>query len=218
MVIRSGQCHQVLTNVRLAITQCRTILHILARVVSTEVKVNISQRSIGTQVKNITTHVSLWYNIFVAHVSISKSHTCIAIGCTDNSGVTCGKSCTEELRGIIGYDKIRTFNSIKILQHVASVGLRAPALISVRHRINAISTVTTHTINILYVVPLGQLCVKSQRTVILYSQFLFAIGFLGGNQDNTVTGTATVKSSCCRSFKNRHILNVIGVNARNAIT
>ena len=161
--------------------------------------------------------MSLWYDIFVAHISIGKTNTGLAIIHPNNSTVSCSKAYAEELGSIVRNNQIRTFHTIKILKHIGTIGFGSPAHVGIRHRIDGISTITAHTINLLDIIPFSQLGIKSHSSIVFHADFIL-IGFLGSDKDYTMTSTTTIKSRCSRSFQYRHALNIIGIYTGNTVT
>ena len=99
------------------------------------------------------------------------------------------------MRRVVGDDEERTLLAVVVTQHQAAVGLRTPGFVGVADSIHVVHTVRTHTIDLLYVVPLAQLRVEGERTVVLNAPLGVArAGFLGGDEDHTVAGTTTVES------------------------
>ena len=194
LIVGSGQCHQVLSDIRLAVAQCRTVLYNLTSIVGTEVYVDFSKTGIGTQVENITAHVRLRDNILVSHVGIGEAYTGMTAVGADDSRICSGKTCTEKGRCIVWNNQVGAFYAVEVFQHVAAVGFRSPALVRIRDGIDAVCSVATHTIYLLYVVPFSQLGIESQGTVVFYAELFFTVCLLGRDEDDSVAGTATVKS------------------------
>ena len=71
----------------------------------------------------------------------------------------------------------------------------------------------------LNVIPLAQLAVERERSVVLYAPFGIArIGFLRGDEDHTVARTATIQRRSSRTLQHRHRLDVIRVDGRDSVT
>ena len=73
------------------------------------------------------------------------------------------------------------------------------------------------TIYLLDVVPFSQLCIDSERTIVLHGN-LILLRLLGRNQDNTMGSTATIEGRSSRTFQYGHGLNIIWINGRDTIT
>ena len=161
--------------------------------------------------------MSLWHNILIAHISIGETNTGLAIIHPDDSTVSCSKACAEELGSIVRNYQVRTFHTIKILKHIGTVSFGTPAHVRIRHRVNGISSVGTHTVDLLNIIPFSQLSIKSQRSVVFHAN-LILIGLFGRDKNHTVAGTTTIKSRGSRSFQHRHAFNVIRIDTGNTVT
>ncbi len=160
--------------------------------------------------------MSLWYDIFVAHISIGETNTGLAIIHPNDSTVSCSKACAEELGSIVWNYQIRTFHTIEVLKHIGTVSFGPPTHVGIRHSIDGISTITAHTINLLDIIPFGQLGIKSHSSIVFHADFIL-IGFLGSDKDYPMAGTTTIKSRCRGSLQYRHALNVIGIYTGNTV-
>ena len=99
-----------------------------------------------------------------------------------------------------------TLLTIKVLEHEV-IGLRSPTGIGARSaRIRKLAIVAS-AINLLDVVPLSQLCIDSERTIVLYTNLILR-RLLGRNQDNTMRSTATIEGTLGRiyDYKTSYIL------------
>ena len=160
LVVGSGQRHEVLTDVALRITQSRTVLHVLMRIIGGEVEVDRTCRRSDTQIKVVTTHVSVGENILVAHVGEAEAHARLTAVNTQNSSVLCSKTGTEEGAGIVLIHGEGTLYAVEVL-HQLVVGLRTPAHVGTRSGSLAELAAVTHTVDLLDVVPLCVLHINS---------------------------------------------------------
>ena len=109
-----------------------------------------------------------------------------------------------------------TLLAIKVLEHKV-IGLRSPTGIGARSaRIRKLAIVAS-AIYLLDVVPLSQLCIDSERTIVLYTNLILR-RLLGRNQDNTMRSTATIEGRGSRTFQYAHRLDVVRVDGRDTIT
>ena len=161
LIVGTSKGHQVLTDVALRVTQCRTVLYILMGVVGRKIKVNRTCRSIDTQIEVITTHVSIGKNVLVSHVCHREANTCFTRIHRENSCVLGGKTCAEEVGDIVLIHLERTLHAIEIF-HQLIVCLGTPAHIGTRVSRLTELTAITHTINLLDIIPLCILHVEGQ--------------------------------------------------------
>ena len=105
---------------------------------------------------------------------------------------------------------------VKVL-HQEVIGLGTPTVIGTRGGLSAVSTTVTHTIYLLNVVPLCQLLVNRERTVVL-QRHLVLVCLLCRDQDHTMRSTATIKRRSSRPLQDGHVLNVVWVNGRDTVT
>ena len=123
------------------------------------------------------------------------------------------------MRRVVRDNTERTLFAVVIAKYQTFIGLGTPRFVSVAHGVHVVLTVRAHTVHLLHVVPLAQLRIQGERTVVLYRPFRVAgIGFLRGDKDHTVAGAATVQGGCGRTFQHRHRLDVIRVERRNTVT
>ena len=219
LVIGSREGHEVLADIGFIVTEGGTVLYILMGVVSREIKIDGSQGCVSAEVERITAHVGFRQYIAVAHVGIGETYACLSGVHGNNRCVGRRQTELEEIGGVIRDNQERSFLSVEIAEYESSVGFRSPGLVGVADGIDVIHTIGTHAIDLLHVVPLAGLGVKSEGTVILHSPFgISGIGFLGGDKNDTVAGSATIECCCSRSFENRHRLDVIGVNCGYSVS
>lgn len=107
LVVGGGKGHQVFTDIGLAVAQCRTVLHVFPCIVDAEIQVYLSCRRIGAQVENVTAHVSLGNNVFIAHVRIGKANSGFSAVHTYDGGVGGGDTRAEEVGRIVGDNEER---------------------------------------------------------------------------------------------------------------
>ena len=188
-------------------------------VVDVKVQIHGTERGIRTEIQGITTHVRVREDILITHIGIGEADTGLAGVHRNDRGVGGRQTELEEVRRVIRDDEERMLTAVVVTQHKSTVGLGSPRLIGVAHGVDVVHTVGTHTIYLLYVVPLAQLAIEGEGTVVLYSPFrVTRSGFLGGDQDDTVARAATVEGCCSRTFEDRHRLDVIRVNGRDSVT
>ena len=118
LVVGGGKGHQVFTDIGLAVAQCRTVLHVFPCIVDAEIQVYLSCRRIGAQVENVTAHVRLGNNVFIAHIRIGKANSGFSAVHTYDGGVGGGDTRAEEVGRIVGDNEERAFYAVEILQHV----------------------------------------------------------------------------------------------------
>ena len=157
-------------------------------------------------------------NILISHICIWKTYPRFTMTSTDYRCISSCQTGTEKSWSIVWNNQIRTWYPIKISQHVISICFWSPTRIGIWYCINTICTIATHTIYLLNIIPLRQLCINSQSSIIFYTEFFFPIRFLCGNKDNSMARTATIQGWSSRTFQDRNIFNIIWVNTRNAIT
>ena len=216
LVVGGGEGHEVLAHVRLAVAEGRAVLDILAGVVGAEVEVHLAHGGVGTQVEDVAAHVRLRHDVLVAHVGEGEADARLTIVHAHDGGVGGRETRAEETGGIVGDDEVGTLHTIEIFQHVGAVGLWAPALVGIRHGIDAVLAVAAHAINLLGVVPFSQLGIEGQRAVVLHAH-LVLVGLLGGDEDDAVAGAAAVEGRGSGAFEHRHRLDVVGVDAGDAV-
>ena len=188
-------------------------------VVDIEIQIHRSERSVGTQGQGVTAHLGVRQDIAVAHVGIRETQTCLAGIHRDDGRVVGGQTELKEISRVVRYNQEGVLLTIEITEHQASVSFRAPGLIGVAHSIHVILSFGTHTIDLLYVVPFAQLAVEGERSVVLYAPLgITRSGFLGRDEYHTMAGTAAIECSSCRTFQDRHRLDVIGVDCRDTVT
>ena len=79
-------------------------------------------------------------------------------------------------------------------------------------------TIPTHT-EVVLLLRQTQHFFPLQATIVLNSEaFGLLRTTLGGNEDDTVSGTATIKSCSCGTFQHRHVFHVVGVDHTGTIT
>ena len=69
----------------------------------------------------------------------------------------------------------------------------------------------------MHIVPLGELCLESCGAVQFYREVFLAIGFLRGDENDTVRSPAAVQGRCCRPLEYRQTLDIIGIDARYSV-
>ena len=109
-----------------------------------------------------------------------------------------------------------TLLAIEILEQEI-IGLRSPTGIGTRGTGCRQLAIVTSAIYLLDVVPLSQLCIDSERTIVLYTNLILR-RLLGRNQDNTMRSTATIEGRGSRTFQYAHRLDVVRVDGRDTIT
>ena len=219
LIVGGRERHEVLSYVRFVVTQRRAVLHILVNIVHVEVEIHRTETCVGTQVESVTAHVGVRQNILVTHIRIGETNTRLAGVHRYHSGVVGRQTQFEEVRCVVGNDQERMFLSVEVTKGQSAVCFRSPGLVGITCGIDIIHTVRAHTVHLLYVVPLTQLAVEGECSVVLNAPFGVArVGFLGGDKDHTVRCAATVEGCRCRTFEHRHRLDVIGVDRRNTVT
>ena len=109
-----------------------------------------------------------------------------------------------------------TFLAIEILEHEV-IGLRSPTGVRTRSAGCRKLAIVASAIYLLDVVPLSQLGIDSERTIVLHGN-LILLRLLGRNQDNTMGSTATIESRSSRTFQYGHRLDVVRIDGRDTIT
>ena len=171
-------------------------------VVDIEVQVNRTDRCVGTQCQHVTAHVRVRQDVFVAHIRISETNTRLAGVHRYNSRIRGCQTELEEVRRVVRDNLEGVLLTVIVTQHQSLVSLRSPRLVRVTYGIDVVHTFGTHSVHLLYVVPLAELVIQSDCSVVLHAPLGIAgIGFLRGDQDHTVAGTATIQGCCCRAFQ-----------------
>ena len=153
----------------------------------------------------------------VAQVRIGEPHAGLVARGADDDAVRGGQARAEEARRVVGADQIGTLDAVEITKHVAAVGLRAPALVGVRYGVVGVGAVAAHAVDLLHVVPFGQLRVDGKRAVVLQAEVLLGIGPLRRDEDDAVAGPAAVERRGRGTLQYRHALDIVGVDARDAV-
>ena len=96
LVVCRGESHQVLSYIRLAVSQSRTVLHVLAGIVRREVKVHLAYRGIGPEIEHIPAHIRLRNNIPVAHIRHRKTYSGISGVRRHGNGIVRCQTCPEK--------------------------------------------------------------------------------------------------------------------------
>ena len=160
--------------------------------------------------------MGLGQDVLVAHIGEAEANAGLSGIHRQDSSILCSQTSTEESAGVVLIHGKWTLNTIEIL-HQLVVGFWSPAAISTRGGCLTKLTAITHTVGLLDIVPLGILGVDGQRAIIFYTYLVF-LCLLGGDKNNTMRSTATVKGRGSRAFQHGHVLNIIGVDGRDTVT
>ena len=161
LVICAGECHEVFADVALRVSECWTVFHIFACVVCGEVKVNWTRRSVYAEVEVIAAHVSVWQDVLVAHVGEREAHASLTRVDREDGRVLRGETRAEEVRRVVRMHHKRVFLAVEILIYEV-VGFRSPAGVGARGARCGQFAAVAHTIDLLDVVPLGELAVDGE--------------------------------------------------------
>ena len=116
------------------------------------------------------------------------------------------------LHGYIRLHLLRVVIDSTVAEH-RSVELRTPRTVLVV----SLVTIPTHTEVVLELWQ-AKHALPLQTTVVLNTDTLILLTSLGGDQDDTVSSTATIEGRSSSTLQNGHILNVVGVDGVGTVT